>query len=155
MAKNKNSNSGGIIMFVGALSFIAYGIIFFFRAFSGKGFELGVETIGGATQAQLTAFNPSLVPYITHLHIATAAFIIATGIAVGALSLYGVRRGDWWAWIAAVIAPVVGLAMALPMHYFNLFSYNQITHLGPIYVGTTVYVVGALVALKGLMAPSI
>ncbi len=151
LAKNKNLNSGGIVMFIGALSFIVYGIAFFFRAFTGKGFELGVETIGGATPAQLTAFNAALVPYITHLHIAIAAFIIATGIAVGALSLYAVRRGEWWAWIAAVIAPVVGLAMALPMHYFNLFAYNQATHLGPIYVGTAIFVVGALIALKGLL----
>ena len=138
-------------MFIGALSFIVYGIVFFFLAFTGKGFELGVETIGGATREQLTAFNAALVPYITHLHIAVSAFIIATGIAVGAISLFAVRRGEWWAWIAAVISPVVGLAMALPMHYFSLFSFNHAAHLGPIYAGTFIFVVGSLIALKGLL----
>lgn len=46
-----------------------------------------------------------------------AAFIAATGIVV-ALSWYGMRRGEWWAWMAAVVSPVVGLAVAVPYHYF-------------------------------------
>ncbi len=89
--------------------------------------------------------------YIMHLHIATAAFIAATGIAVGALSWYGVRRGEWWAWIAAVVSPVVGLAVALPYHYMGHFDFNWVTHLGPIYLATIVFVVGALLALRGMM----
>jgi hypothetical protein len=56
-----------------------------------------------------------------------------------------------WAWIAAVISPVVGLAVALPMHYLNLFNYNWVTHLGPIYLATALFVVGALIALRGLV----
>jgi len=138
-------------MLVGALNFIVYGIVFFFLSFSGKGFELGIKTIGGLTPTELNLLNPSLLPYITHLHIATAAFIIATGIAVGALSFYGVRRGELWAWVAAVIAPVVALTIALPMHYLNVFSYTHTIHLGPIYVGTAVFVLGALIALKGFL----
>ena len=46
-----------------------------------------------------------------------------------------------------MIVPVVGLAVALPMHYMGHFNYNWVSHLGPIYVGTIIYVVGALVAL--------
>ena len=49
-----------------------------------------------------------------------------------------------------MIVPVVGLAVALPMHYMGHFNYNWVSHLGPIYVGTIIYVVGALVALVGL-----
>jgi len=49
-----------------------------------------------------------------------------------------------------VIVPVVGLAVALPMHYMGHFNYNWVSHLGPIYLGTIIYVVGALVALVGL-----
>jgi hypothetical protein len=99
----------------------------------------------------LNAVNSSIVPYIKHLHVATSGFIAATGIAVAALSWYGVRRGEVWAWIAAVISPVVGLAVALPMHYLNLFNYNWVTHLGPIYLATALFVVGALIALRGLV----
>jgi len=143
--------TGSLLMLLGALSFIGYGIIFLFRALYGSGFELGVDTLNGATQAELNALNSAIVPYITHLHIATAGFIAATGIAVAALAHYGVREGKMWAWIAAVISPVVGLAAALPMHYLGVFTYNWITHLGPIYIGTLIFVVGALYALPGLL----
>jgi len=70
---------------------------------------------------------------------------------VGALAWYGVRAGAWWAWIAAVAAPVVGLAVALPMHYTGVFEHDWVSHLGPIYVGTLIYVAGALVGLKRLV----
>jgi uncharacterized membrane protein len=63
---------------------------------------------------------------------------------------YGVRDGLWWVWITGVIVPVVGLAMALPLHYMGHFNYDWVSHLGPIYVGTIIYVVGAVVALLGL-----
>jgi len=62
-----------------------------------------------------------------------------------------VRRGEWWAWIAAVVSPVVGLAVALPYHYTGTFQHNWVTHLGPIYVATVVFVVGALLALVAMM----
>lgn len=150
--ENPSLRTGAIVMLIGAVSFIGYAVVFFFRNFIGTGFELGVDTINGVTQADLNALNPAIVPYISHLHIATAGFIAATGIAVAALVWYGVRRGQWWAWITAVVSPVVGLAVALPMHYLNVFTYEHVTHLGPIYVGTLVFVVGALIGLKGLVA---
>jgi hypothetical protein len=56
----------------------------------------------------------------------------------------------WWAWLVAVIAAVVGLVVALPMHYMGHFNYNWVSHLGPIYLATIIYVVGAVVALFGL-----
>ena len=125
--------------------------MFFLRALSGDGFELGVTTLNGVTPANLNSINPAVTHYITHLHIATAGFIAATGIAVAALSWFGVRRGEWWAWIAAVISPVVGLAVALPYHYMGHFQFNWVTHLGPIYLATIIFVVGALLALRVMM----
>jgi hypothetical protein len=88
--------------------------------------------------------------YIAHLHVATAGFIAATAIAVIGLAWYGVRAGLWWAWIAAVISPVVGLAVALPMHYMGAFEHDWVSHLGPIYLGTLIYVVGAVMVLVAL-----
>jgi len=142
-------NGAGLLVF-GALIFLVYAVVFFFRAFSGSGFEVGVETLNGVTTQQLDKLNPAIMGYITHLHIATAGFIAATAIAAGGLAWYGVRDGLWWAWIVAVIAPVVGLAVALPMHYMGHFNYDWVSHLGPIYLGTVIYVVGAVVALLGL-----
>ena len=65
----------------------------------------------------IQAFSPSLYHYIGHLHIAVSGFIAATGVAVLFLVAFGVRRGHLWAWVGAVAAPVLGLAVALPAHY--------------------------------------
>jgi hypothetical protein len=143
-------NQGALLMLIGSLAFIGYAVVFLFRNFAGGGFELGVRTLNGVTRENLNALNPAIMHYIGHLHVATAGFIAATGIAVAALSWYGVRRGEWWAWIAAVVSPVVGLAVALPYHYTGTFEHDWITHLGPIYVATLVFVVGALLALRAM-----
>jgi hypothetical protein len=50
---------------------------------------------------------------VSHLHIAVLGFIAATGLAVLFLVAFGVRRGALWAWVGAVAAPVLGLAVAL------------------------------------------
>lgn len=150
--KNAGLRQGAGLMLIASLAFIGYAVVFFFRSFTGGGFELGVPTLNGVTRENLDAFNPVVMHYIMHLHIATAAFIAATGIAVAALSWYGVRRGEWWAWIAAAVAPVVGLAVALPYHYMGHFQFDWVAHLGPIYLATAVFVVGALLALRAMMA---
>jgi len=150
MSREQSLRNGAAVMVLGALIFLVYAVVFFFRAFSGGGFELGVETLNGVTTQQLDGLNHAIMAYIMHLHIATAGFIAATAIAAGGLAWYGVRVGLWWTWIVAVIAPVVGLAVALPMHYMGHFNYDWVSHLGPIYLGTIIYVVGAAVALLGL-----
>jgi hypothetical protein len=95
-------------------------------------------------------FSPGLFHYISHLHIAVSGFIAATGLAVLFLVAYGVRRGELWAWVGAVAAPVLGLAVALPAHYPNHF--DTLGHLGLIYLATVIFVAGALLALRGIIA---
>ena len=90
-----------------------------------------------------------VMAYITHVHVALAGFIAATAIAIMALVWYGVRAGARWAWVAAVVAPSVGLAVALPLHYAGGFRVDWVAHLGPVYAGAAVYVAGALMALAG------
>jgi hypothetical protein len=57
-----------------------------------------------------------------------------------------------WAWVAAVAAPVLALAVALPAHY--PWGFDTIGHLGLIYFTTAIFVVGALLALRELIGES-
>lgn len=140
--------NGSLLMALAGVGFIGYGIVFLAMNFMGSGFEIGVTSLDGMTKADL---NPTVAYYISHLHVATAAFIISTGIAVTALSWYGARQRLTWAWATAVVAAVVGLALALPMHYTaDAFSHNWMTHLGPIYLATIIFVIGAVLAYQGL-----
>ncbi|MFI5400997.1 MAG: hypothetical protein ACHQZQ_08110 [SAR324 cluster bacterium] len=152
MAKQGLLRTGPALMVLGAALFAIYAVVFFFRSFMGMGFELGVDTLNGVTRDQLNAMNPAIYAYITHLHVAISGFIAATAIAVGAIAWYSVRKGEWWGWWAAVIAPVLALAVALPLHYTGGFAVDWVAHLGPIYVATIIYVVGALLALRAMMA---
>lgn len=137
------------LMMVGAVAFVGYAVIFFIRNFTDSFLELGI----GAGQVsvgkdQIQELSPSLYDYISHLHIAVSGFIAATGVAVLFLTWFGVRRGHLWAWVGAVAAPVVGLAVALPAHY--PYGFDTIGHLGLIYLATGIFVGGALLAFKGL-----
>ena len=141
--------TGSAIMAAAGLGFIGYALIFFVRNFTDSFLELGVgpgEVNVGKDQIQ--AFSPSLYDYISHLHIAVSGFIAAAGLAVVALSWYGVRRGQLWAWVAAVATPVLGLAVALPAHYPS--DLDTAGHLGLIYADTILFVVGAGLALRAL-----
>src|SRR5262245_3962117 len=142
---------GSWLMGGAAVGFIGYAVIFFVRNFTDSFLELGIgpnEVSVGKDQIQ--AFSPSLYDYIGHLHIAVSGFIAATGLAVVFLVAYGVRRGELWAWVGAVSAPVLGLAVALPAHY--PYHFDTLGHLGLIYLATLVFVVGALIALRGILA---
>jgi hypothetical protein len=138
------------LMSLGALAFVGYAVIFFIRNFTDNFLELGI----GPAQVdvgkdQIEGFSPSLYHYVSHLHIAVSGFIAATGIAVLFLCWFGVRRGQLWAWVGAVAAPVVGLAVALPAHY--PWGLDTLGHLGLIYLATAIFVVGALVALEPIL----
>jgi len=143
-------NLGAAIMAIGGLGFVGYGVIFFIRNFTDSFLELGIgrdQVDVGKTE--IHDFSPQLEHYISHLHIAVAAFIAATGLAVAGLAWYGVRRGELWAWITAVVVPVFGLAVALPAHY--PWGFDTIGHLGLIYADTLLFVVGAGLALVPLL----
>jgi hypothetical protein len=141
---------GTWLMGAAAIGFIGYAVIFFVLNFTDQFLELGIgpEQVD-VGRSEIERFSPSLFHYISHLHIAVAGFIAATGVAVLFL-IYGVRRGYLWAWAGAVSAPVLGLLVALPAHYPN--GFDTIGHLGPIYLATAIFVVGALLALRGLRA---
>jgi hypothetical protein len=141
---------GAAIMAIAGIGFVGYGLLFFVQNFTGF-LELGIshaEVDVGRTEIQ--AFSPSLTHYLSHLHIALAGMIAAVGIAVAALAWFGVRRGELWAWVTAVVVPVFALAVALPAHY--PYNFDTAGHLGLIYADTVLFTVGAVLALAGLQA---
>jgi hypothetical protein len=136
-------------MGLAAVGFIGYAIIFFILNFTDQFLELGIgpEQVDVGKQ-EIQDFSPSLFQYISHLHLAVAGGIAAIGLAVLLLTVFGVRRGLMWAWGTAVATPVLFLVVALPAHYPN--GFDTIGHLGLIYLAVAIFLVGALLALRGL-----
>jgi len=149
-ADSQALRAGSALMGLGALMFVAYAVVFFVRNFTGSFLELGIgpEQVD-KSKAQIEAFSPSLYDYVSHLHIAVSGFIAAAAIAVLFLVWFGVRRRMLWAWVAAVVTPVVGLAVALPAHWpYGLATFG---HLGLIFIATAIFVAGALLAAKPIL----
>jgi hypothetical protein len=141
---------GSWLMGLAAAGFIGYAVIFFVRNFTDSFLELGIGPAEvDVGKEEIRAFSLSLFEYVSHLHVAVAGFIPATGLAVLFLVAYGVRRGALWAWVGAVAAPVLGLAVDLPAHYPN--GFDTIGHLGLVYLAVVVFVAGALLALRGIL----
>ena len=142
-----NLRVGSGLMALAGLGFVGYAVIFFVRNFTDSFLELGITSSQvDVSRSEIQAFSPDLYEYVSHLHIAVSGFIAATGLATAALAWYGVRRGEPWAYVTAVAAPVVGLAVALPAHF--PYGLATIGHLGLIYLATAIFVVGAALALN-------
>jgi hypothetical protein len=147
-AAARRLSRGAAIMALGGIGFVGYGLLFFVQNFTGF-LELGISHAEvDVGRADIQRFSPSLYHYISHLHIALAGFIAAAGVAVAALAWFGVRRGELWAWVTAVVVPVLALAVALPAHY--PWHLDTVGHLGLIYADTVLFCVGAALALAGL-----
>jgi hypothetical protein len=141
---------GSAVMALSALGFVGYGLLFFVRNFSGSFIELGIgPNEVASSKQQIEAFDQDLFHYILHIQIALSGFIMATGIATAALAWFGVRRGLLWAYVTAVGAPVLALAVALPAHY--PYHLDTIGHLGFVYLVTAIFVVGAGLALPSFL----
>lgn len=141
---------GSGLMSLAGIGFIGYGVIFFILNFTDSFLELGI----GAAQVdvgrtEIQGFSTDLYHYVSHLHIALAGFIAAVGLATAALAWFGVRRGQLWAFVTAVAAPVLALAVALPAHY--PWGFDTIGHLGLVYLATGLFVVGAALALPSFL----
>jgi hypothetical protein len=143
-----SSDLGAKLVALAGIGLVGYGLMFLIRNFTGF-IELGLtpEHVGG-TPEQIRAFSPHLFNYISHLQVAVAAFIIALGVAVIPLAWRGIRTGQRWALWTAFLAPVIGVGLALPLHY--VYGIATLGHLGLIYLDALILLVGTVLARKAL-----
>jgi len=140
-----------IVAFAG-IGLVGYGIMFLIRNFNGF-IELGLTPAHvGGTPEQIQAFSPDLYEYISHLQVAVSAFIIALGVAVIALAWFGIRNGERWAMWTAFITPVIGVGIALPLHF--AYGIGTIGHLGLIYLDAAILLVGTVMSYNALKSSS-
>ena len=152
-----SSKASGASMAAGAntialagVGLIGYGLMFLIRNFTGFT-ELGLTpALVGGTPEEIQSFSQNLYNYISHLQVALSGFIIALGIAVIALAVFGVRRRESWAVWTAFLAPVVAVGIALPLHFS--FHFATLGHLGLIYLDAAVLLVGTILSYRAMKA---
>lgn len=126
----------------------AYGLVFLVLNFTSF-IETGLSPhLVGGDAASISAFNPALYRYISHLQVNIAAFILSNGIMLTAVSWFGIRRGERWALWTALVAYVVGLIVGLPIHY--VYGLATVVHVGPFYLVTALVIIGSVLAYSGM-----
>ena len=143
-------NMGANVVALADVGLIGYGLMFLVRNFNGF-IELGLTPhhIGG-TPEEIQAFSQNLYNYISHLQVALSGFIIALGVAVIALAMFGIRRGESWAVWTAFLAPVIAVGIALPLHF--PYQIATLGHLGLIYLDAAILLVGTIMSYRGIKA---
>ena len=136
------------IVALAGVGLIGYGILFLIRNFTGFAeLRLSAEQAGG-TPKQIEGFSPNLYHYISHQQLALSGFIIALGVAVITLALFGIRRGHCWALVPAFLAPVTALAIALPLHY--PWGFATLGNLGLMYLDAVILLAGTVLSFRGM-----
>jgi hypothetical protein len=144
--------AGANVVALAGVGLVGYGIMFLIRNFNGF-IELGLTPAHvGATPEQIQAFSMDLYEYISHLQVAVSAFIIALGVAVIALAWFGIRNRERWAMWTAFLTPVIGVAIALPLHF--AYGIGTIGHLGLIYLDAAILLVGTVMSYNALKSSS-
>ena len=143
-----SADLGAKIVALAGIGLVGYGIMFLIRNFTGF-IELGLTPAHvGGTPEQIRAFSPDLYEYISHLQVAVSAFIIALGVAVIALAWFGIRTGQKWAMWTAFLTPVIGVAIAVPLHF--PYGIGTLGHLGLIYLDAAILLVGTVLSYNAL-----
>ena len=143
-----SANLGANVVALAGVGLVGYGVMFLIRNFNGF-IELGLTPAHvGGTPEQIQAFSLDLYEYISHLQVAVSAFIIALGVAVIALAWFGIRNGQKWAMWTAFITPVIGVAIALPLHFS--YGIGTLGHLGLIYLDAVILLVGTVLSYNAL-----
>ena len=143
-----SADLGTRLVALAGIGLVGYGIMFLIRNFTGF-IELGLTPAHvGGTPEQIQAFSPDLFEYISHLQVAVSAFIIALGVAVIALAWFGIRTGQKWAMWTAFLTPVIGVAIAVPLHF--PYGIGTLGHLGLIYLDAVILLVGTVLSYNAL-----
>ncbi len=142
------ADAGAKTIALAGIGLVGYGVLFLIQNFTGF-IELGLTNeVIGTTPQLLDATNPRLYDYISHLQVALAGVIIALGIAVIWLAWKGIRSGQKWTLWAAFVCPVIGIGIALPLHY--PFGLATLGHLGLVYLDAAILIVGTVLAYREL-----
>ncbi|GAB2568705.1 hypothetical protein [Nocardia heshunensis] len=99
----------------------------------------------------LRAANSHLLPFIAHDRAGFGGALIATGVAIMLLGLWGWRQGEAWVWWTLAGAAFSGSAAALTVHL--AIHYTAFIHLLPVYFGTALLATALALSRSYLLWP--
>lgn len=87
------------------------------------------ERMAGLTRAAIDAINPRLLPFMAHDRVSLAGTMMSVGIFYAALAWFGIRRGEHWAHVTAIVSAIVG--------FFSFFFFLGFGYFDPFHAFVT------------------
>jgi len=88
---------------LGGAAFVLYGVLTLLGSL-----QHGQMADAGAT----TSGELELIEHLVHAQYLIAVFACTLGVGMAAIALFGVRNGQWWAWVTGVLGcAVLGVVM--------------------------------------------
>ncbi|MEM8947652.1 MAG: hypothetical protein AAGD11_20950 [Planctomycetota bacterium] len=81
------------------------------------------ESSIGMVRGELMQINERLLPFMQHDRVTLAGTMLAIGVLYIALAVYGIRRGEHWAYIAMVVSAATG--------FFSFFTFLGFGYFDP------------------------
>lgn len=96
------------------------------------------------TPDQLVEFNNQLIPLIAHDRAGFGSALLAVGLLVLMLSLWGYHQGEQWVWHTFFCGGMPAFLAGLTTHYF--IGYLDFFHLLPAYFACVLYLAGLILS---------
>jgi len=116
------------------------------------GIHRAMDTAGAMLGPLVAAGLLLLAPGSYDVVFVVSFCIAIVGVAVIALAWFGIRSGQKWAMWTAFITPVIGVAIALPLHF--VYGIGTLGHLGLIYLDAVIPLVGTVLSYRALGSSS-
>jgi hypothetical protein len=150
MSTASELRQGAVLVAITGFGVVGYGLSFLYAAYVGTGFEVGVDSLGGVTRADLAASNPEMLHYVDHLHVGLGGLLIALGATLAMLGWYGIRAGYRWAVTTCLVVALIALSTNFLVHYRPGFGYDWLVHIAPSVLVTLLVLVGVARAYQGV-----
>ena len=103
------------------------------------------------TPDALRSISDRIIPFVAHDRAGFGGALLAQGLALLGLCLWGIRPGRSWVWWTLLAAAVAGFAPTIAIHV--AVGYTHLAHLAPVYFAALL--TAAALALTGTVpAPS-
>lgn len=140
---------GSALFALTGAALVAYAMLFIVWALIGNTLEVGIgPSEVGKTRAEIAAFEPRLLAYLEHLHVAVGGFMAGLGVAIIGLSWFGIRGGHAWSLWTVLAAAVIALIVSTPLHYVH--GFDTLAHTGPLYPAVLLSLIAAWLSFRGL-----
>lgn len=139
---------GQLVLVLVAIGLLGGGVVIATIAVTDVFVSTDVSFIG-VTPSDLADLSDRIIPFVAHDRAGFGGALIAEGLAMLGLALWGFRPGERWVWWTLLVAALLSGGPAIGIHW--AVGYTSFAHLLPVYVAGVLTVVGLALSRSYLL----